>query len=59
MLALGSAPAGAIPEDFYPAVAPAEADVATVAAAEPLSGRPCFLVRANWNDALDGPQPVC
>ena len=21
--------------------------------------RPCFMVRAHWNDALDGPQPTC
>lgn len=21
--------------------------------------RPCFLVRAHWNEALDGPQPTC
>lgn len=21
--------------------------------------RPCFMVRANWNEALDGPQPLC
>jgi hypothetical protein len=21
--------------------------------------RPCFMVRANWNTALDGPQPTC
>lgn len=21
--------------------------------------RPCFLVRAHWNEALDGPQPRC
>ncbi len=21
--------------------------------------RPCFIVRPNWNTALDGPQPVC
>ncbi len=21
--------------------------------------RPCFLVRAHWNVALDGPQPLC
>lgn len=38
---------------------------APVAPAEPTSGvpaerdRPCFLVRAHWNDALDGPQPLC
>ncbi len=23
------------------------------------TGRPCFLVRAHWNDALDGHQPLC
>lgn len=22
-------------------------------------GRPCFMVRAHWNVALDGPQPTC
>jgi hypothetical protein len=27
------------------------------APAEP--GRPCFLVRAHWNEAIDGPQPTC
>ncbi|GAA2136087.1 hypothetical protein GCM10009844_02050 [Nocardioides koreensis] len=21
--------------------------------------RPCFMYRAHWNTALDGPQPVC
>jgi hypothetical protein len=21
--------------------------------------RPCFMVRAHWNTALDGPQPTC
>ena len=21
--------------------------------------RPCFMVRASWNTALDGPQPTC
>lgn len=21
--------------------------------------RPCFMVRAHWNEALDGPQPLC
>lgn len=21
--------------------------------------RPCFMVRAHWNVALDGPQPMC
>ncbi|GHJ60951.1 hypothetical protein NOK12_34690 [Nocardioides sp. OK12] len=21
--------------------------------------RPCFMVRAHWNEALDGPQPTC
>ena len=21
--------------------------------------RPCFMVRAHWNVALDGPQPLC
>ncbi|WP_322936537.1 hypothetical protein [Nocardioides bizhenqiangii] len=21
--------------------------------------RPCFMVRANWNESLDGPQPTC
>ena len=21
--------------------------------------RPCFIVQAQWNDALDGPQPRC
>jgi hypothetical protein len=25
----------------------------------PSAGHPCFLVRAHWNVALDGPQPVC
>lgn len=25
---------------------------------EPFS-RPCFMVQANWNDALDGAQPRC
>ena len=23
------------------------------------SGHPCFMYRAHWNVALDGPQPVC
>lgn len=23
------------------------------------SSRPCFMVRAHWNVALDGPQPMC
>jgi hypothetical protein len=28
---------------------------------QPTAGvdHPCFLYRARWNDALDGPQPVC
>ena len=21
--------------------------------------RPCFMVRPNWNESLDGPQPTC
>lgn len=25
----------------------------------PAVGHPCFMFRANWNEALDGPQPVC
>jgi hypothetical protein len=25
---------------------------------EPFS-RPCFMVQAHWNVALDGPQPLC
>jgi hypothetical protein len=32
------------------------------AAPEPLAeapGHPCFLVRAHWNEAIDGPQPTC
>ena len=36
---------------------------ATTAAAssEPdgAADRPCFMVRAHWNTALDGPQPAC
>ncbi len=32
----------------------------TVLLAEPTgTTHPCFLVRARWNTALDGPQPVC
>lgn len=23
------------------------------------AGHPCYLVRGRWNNALDGPQPVC
>jgi hypothetical protein len=23
------------------------------------NSRPCFMVRAHWNVALDGPQPTC
>ena len=26
---------------------------------DPPQGHPCFLVRATWNEALDGPQPEC
>jgi len=40
--------------------------VATAVVAAPVSpavgtssGHPCFMHRAHWNVALDGPQPVC
>lgn len=29
------------------------------ASAETAYSRPCFMVRAHWNVALDGPQPLC
>lgn len=32
---------------------------AAVATATTPTDRPCFLHRARWNPALDGPQPVC
>jgi hypothetical protein len=47
-----------VPASGHDAPAPASPD-------EPSSGvvverdRPCFLVRAHWNEALDGPQPLC
>jgi hypothetical protein len=30
-----------------------------VASDAPDGDRPCFMVRAHWNTALDGPQPTC
>lgn len=59
LLALGSAPAGAIPVDFGTPSGDGIPGVALSEPAESLQGRPCFMVRANWNEALDGPQPVC
>lgn len=56
MLALGSGPAGALPEDVHPSLS---TPVAGEPAPPPAEGRPCFMVRAPWNDALDGPQPRC
>ena len=45
-LALAGSAAAAIPEpDDGPGATDAE--------------RPCFMVRAHWNEALDGPQPTC
>lgn len=45
-LALAGSAAAAIPE---PEPGPGSTD----------QERPCFMVRAHWNDALDGPQPTC
>lgn len=45
-LALAGSAAAAIPE---PVAGPAPTD----------QERPCFMVRAHWNNALDGPQPTC
>ena len=50
---------------FLPAAV--QSGPAPLAPAEPASGvvydsdrdRPCFMVRAHWNEALDGPQPRC
>lgn len=42
------------------------ASSSAAAVPEPIAGsgstdqeRPCFMVRAQWNEALDGPQPTC
>lgn len=32
--------------------------VSTQHTAEPVE-RPCFMVRLDWNEGLDGPQPTC
>ena len=45
-LALAGSASAAIPE---PGPEPGSTD----------QERPCFMVRAHWNDALDGPQPTC
>ena len=45
-LALASSAAAAVPA---PAPGPGPTD----------QERPCFMVRAHWNEALDGPQPTC
>ena len=47
-LALASSASAAIPEP-EPQTGPGSTD----------QERPCFMVRAHWNDALDGPQPTC
>ncbi|MEP7738006.1 hypothetical protein ABKW28_10170 [Nocardioides sp. 31GB23] len=47
-LALASSASAAIPEP-EPQPGPGSTD----------QERPCFMVRAHWNDALDGPQPTC
>jgi hypothetical protein len=33
--------------------------VTAAAPSAPTGDRPCFMVRAHWNTALDGPQPTC
>lgn len=44
----------AVPEQPAP-VAPASSGLLGVTTPD----RPCFLVRARWNEAIDGPQPLC
>lgn len=31
----------------------------TSSPADPAQDRPCFVWRAHWNTALDGPEPTC
>ena len=40
------------------AFAPASSSAADTAG-DGTQDRPCFMVRAHWNAALDGPQPTC
>ena len=56
------APAGPSAGDSSAAI-PWPDNPAAPAATQPAVGtdatRPCFLVRSNWNNALDGQQPRC
>ncbi len=53
LVSVATGPASAIP---VPDHGPGPIVVGITA---PAQDRPCFMVRANWNDALDGPQPRC
>ena len=46
------------PQDDGSGYAPSTAE-RVVSGPDTRSARPCFLVRAHWNEALDGTQPVC
>lgn len=53
LVSVATGPASAIP------MPDDGAEPVVVGISAPAQPRPCFLVRAHWNDVLDGPQPRC